>query len=294
MPHAGDVRAGARSGPSDPPSVRAVAAPRFTVCFHGVGVPTHEREPGEAGYWVSRDRFLELLDWAGGGTGCRAQLRRRQRLRPRRRRTRPPRARGTRDVLPGRRPAGRRVEPLGAGTRGAARRRDGRRHPRADPPALGRAARGAGPRGGPRAAPRAGGPARSPRRPGSGPARTLRPPHAGTAAVRRRARRSTSATSARRGRGRGSSRGSASAPTTPPRRCAPGCSPPWVRPDGCATARCRSCQARAAERAGTQSVVCRRPIRPPRRRRGTGWADRGGRAPAAVGTHPCRNFSGGR
>ncbi len=69
MPHAGDVRAGARPGPVDRPSVRAVAAPRFTVCFHGVGVPTHEREPGEAGYWVSRDRFLELLDWVVAAPG---------------------------------------------------------------------------------------------------------------------------------------------------------------------------------------------------------------------------------
>lgn len=37
--------------------------PRFTVCFHGVGVPTLEREPGEAGYWVGRDQFQDLLDW---------------------------------------------------------------------------------------------------------------------------------------------------------------------------------------------------------------------------------------
>lgn len=35
----------------------------FTLCFHGVGVPTHEREPGEAGYWVGRDQLLEILDW---------------------------------------------------------------------------------------------------------------------------------------------------------------------------------------------------------------------------------------
>lgn len=37
--------------------------PPFTVCFHGIGVPTHEREPGEAGYWVGRDRFHAILDW---------------------------------------------------------------------------------------------------------------------------------------------------------------------------------------------------------------------------------------
>lgn len=37
--------------------------PPFTVCFHGIGTPAHEREPGEAGYWVGHDRFLALLDW---------------------------------------------------------------------------------------------------------------------------------------------------------------------------------------------------------------------------------------
>jgi peptidoglycan/xylan/chitin deacetylase (PgdA/CDA1 family) len=42
----------------DPPRV-----PPFTVCFHGIGTPAHEREPGEAGYWVGHDPFLALLDW---------------------------------------------------------------------------------------------------------------------------------------------------------------------------------------------------------------------------------------
>lgn len=37
--------------------------PTFTVCFHGIGTPDHEREPGEAGYWVGRDQFHTLLDW---------------------------------------------------------------------------------------------------------------------------------------------------------------------------------------------------------------------------------------
>lgn len=37
--------------------------PPFTVCFHGVGVPMHEREPGEASYWVGREQFLAILDW---------------------------------------------------------------------------------------------------------------------------------------------------------------------------------------------------------------------------------------
>lgn len=45
------------------PSTARRPGPPFTLCFHGVGVPTHEREPGEAGYWVGRDQLLEILDW---------------------------------------------------------------------------------------------------------------------------------------------------------------------------------------------------------------------------------------
>jgi peptidoglycan/xylan/chitin deacetylase (PgdA/CDA1 family) len=37
--------------------------PTFTVCFHGIGTPTQEREPGEAAYWVTSDQFRALLDW---------------------------------------------------------------------------------------------------------------------------------------------------------------------------------------------------------------------------------------
>lgn len=37
--------------------------PSFTVCFHGIGTPAREREPGEAGYWVTDDRFRAMLDW---------------------------------------------------------------------------------------------------------------------------------------------------------------------------------------------------------------------------------------
>lgn len=40
------------------------ALPAFTLCFHGVGTPAHEREPGEAGYWITRDRLEQILDWA--------------------------------------------------------------------------------------------------------------------------------------------------------------------------------------------------------------------------------------
>ena len=50
----------AATGPDGPPG------PPFTVCFHGVGVPTLEREPGEADYWVGRDQFNALLDWVVG------------------------------------------------------------------------------------------------------------------------------------------------------------------------------------------------------------------------------------
>jgi peptidoglycan/xylan/chitin deacetylase (PgdA/CDA1 family) len=32
------------------------------ICFHGVGTPTRELEPGEAPYWVSVDQFHRILD----------------------------------------------------------------------------------------------------------------------------------------------------------------------------------------------------------------------------------------
>ncbi len=32
------------------------------LCFHGIGTCAREREPGEAGYWISRDLFLTVLD----------------------------------------------------------------------------------------------------------------------------------------------------------------------------------------------------------------------------------------
>ncbi len=32
------------------------------LCFHGIGACTHEREPGEARYWVTHDEFLRMLD----------------------------------------------------------------------------------------------------------------------------------------------------------------------------------------------------------------------------------------
>ncbi|MHC3000545.1 polysaccharide deacetylase family protein [Microbacterium sp. HJ5] len=32
------------------------------LCFHGVGICPREHEPGEAGYWMSQDIFLRVLD----------------------------------------------------------------------------------------------------------------------------------------------------------------------------------------------------------------------------------------
>jgi peptidoglycan/xylan/chitin deacetylase (PgdA/CDA1 family) len=32
------------------------------VCFHGIGTPRRELEPGEAEYWIDQPRFLEVLD----------------------------------------------------------------------------------------------------------------------------------------------------------------------------------------------------------------------------------------
>jgi peptidoglycan/xylan/chitin deacetylase (PgdA/CDA1 family) len=36
------------------------------ICFHGVGTPQRELEPGEAGYWVSVDAFRRILDEIAG------------------------------------------------------------------------------------------------------------------------------------------------------------------------------------------------------------------------------------
>ncbi|MET1133405.1 MAG: polysaccharide deacetylase family protein [Aeromicrobium sp.] len=39
---------------------------RVNVCFHGIGTPGRELEPGEAPYWVTHDTFLEVLDAIAG------------------------------------------------------------------------------------------------------------------------------------------------------------------------------------------------------------------------------------
>ncbi|MFF2271637.1 polysaccharide deacetylase family protein [Agromyces sp. NPDC058136] len=35
------------------------------LCFHGIGIPVAEREPGESRYWVTEDAFLRILDAVG-------------------------------------------------------------------------------------------------------------------------------------------------------------------------------------------------------------------------------------
>ncbi len=34
----------------------------LNICFHGIGTPRRELEPGEDGYWIDADRFLRILD----------------------------------------------------------------------------------------------------------------------------------------------------------------------------------------------------------------------------------------
>lgn len=41
------------------------------VCFHGVGTPRRDLEPGEADYWIGRDAFLGILDELAGRPGVR-------------------------------------------------------------------------------------------------------------------------------------------------------------------------------------------------------------------------------
>lgn len=37
-------------------------AARVNLCFHGIGRPVREREPGEAAYWIDQDLFHRVLD----------------------------------------------------------------------------------------------------------------------------------------------------------------------------------------------------------------------------------------
>jgi peptidoglycan/xylan/chitin deacetylase (PgdA/CDA1 family) len=48
--------------PTDDGTEVRMGALVVNVCFHGIGTPGRELEPGEADYWVERRRFLEVLD----------------------------------------------------------------------------------------------------------------------------------------------------------------------------------------------------------------------------------------
>jgi peptidoglycan/xylan/chitin deacetylase (PgdA/CDA1 family) len=41
------------------------------ICFHGIGAPGRELEPGEDVYWISVDAFVGMLDVLAGRTGVR-------------------------------------------------------------------------------------------------------------------------------------------------------------------------------------------------------------------------------
>jgi peptidoglycan/xylan/chitin deacetylase (PgdA/CDA1 family) len=43
-----------------------MGAERINVCFHGIGVPGRELEPGESRYWIGADTFLAVLDELAG------------------------------------------------------------------------------------------------------------------------------------------------------------------------------------------------------------------------------------
>ncbi|GAA3579201.1 polysaccharide deacetylase family protein [Microlunatus spumicola] len=38
----------------------------INICFHGIGTPQRELEPGEAGYWISEDLFDTVLEEVSG------------------------------------------------------------------------------------------------------------------------------------------------------------------------------------------------------------------------------------
>jgi peptidoglycan/xylan/chitin deacetylase (PgdA/CDA1 family) len=45
--------------------VRVAAARTVNICFHGVGAPARELEPGEQAYWIGRAQFEDILDSVG-------------------------------------------------------------------------------------------------------------------------------------------------------------------------------------------------------------------------------------
>lgn len=38
----------------------------INICFHGIGTPARELEPGEAGYWITEDYYAAVLDEVAG------------------------------------------------------------------------------------------------------------------------------------------------------------------------------------------------------------------------------------
>jgi peptidoglycan/xylan/chitin deacetylase (PgdA/CDA1 family) len=46
-------------------------SPILNVCFHGIGIPARELEPGEDAYWISVDAFHEILDAIAGRSDIR-------------------------------------------------------------------------------------------------------------------------------------------------------------------------------------------------------------------------------
>lgn len=38
----------------------------INLCFHGIGVPARDLEPGEAGYWITEDFYARVLDEVAG------------------------------------------------------------------------------------------------------------------------------------------------------------------------------------------------------------------------------------
>jgi peptidoglycan/xylan/chitin deacetylase (PgdA/CDA1 family) len=45
--------------------VNVIAGTTINICFHGVGVPARELEPGEDAYWIGEAQFADILDTVG-------------------------------------------------------------------------------------------------------------------------------------------------------------------------------------------------------------------------------------
>lgn len=43
----------------------------INICFHGIGTPQREMEPGEDNYWITRDTYLHILDEVQGRSDVR-------------------------------------------------------------------------------------------------------------------------------------------------------------------------------------------------------------------------------